>query len=321
MFNSMTGTRTRMSCRVLGLAFFVLVFGASPPARAQTNVDHLPEAIRGEVLAWRARLDSARALKVVSDTDQTWQRFYQLEADGRPHLGRREQFQAHSWMTAEGLWFTVFPVVDGKVNLELPRSQIYWDLETRIVRERYWDEQAEVFRAHRYVETDYEFGPGDARVAGCKGCIDATILNSWLVIDPAAGKGSGSREAVALNRTPDLAVIPPESGEPGIWFDVFKELPERDREPSESDLYRRNDLVLLSRNAAEEPEVREWGTIVMTDPERGGQEPAQIIGSRRFRYEFHEDLPEAIGLGIRAFIHEIDLAADSGAAHSHAGRP
>lgn len=300
-----------MSCRVLGLAFFVLVFGASPPARAQTNVDHLPEAIRGEVLAWRARLDSAGALKVVCDTDQTWQWFYQLETCGRPHLRRHEQFQAHSWMTAEGLWFTVFPVVDGVVNLELPLSQLYWDLETRTVRERYWDEQAEVFRARRYVETAYDFGPGDARVAGCKGCIYATIMNSWLVIDPSTGKGSGSREAIALNRMPDLAVIPPETGEPGIWFDVFKELPERDREPSESDLYRRNDLIRLERNAAGEPEVREWRTIVMTDPERGGQEPAQIIGSRRFGYEFHESLPEAIALGIKAFVHDIDRAVDA----------
>lgn len=295
-----------MSCRVLGLAFFFLVFGAAPPAQGQTNVDHLPEAIRGEVIAWRERLDSARALKVVCDTDQTWQWFYQLESCGRPHLRRREQFQAHSWMTADGLWFTVFGVVDGKADLDLPLTQLYWDLETRTVRERYWDEETGKFHARRYIETQYGFGPGDARVAGCKGCIYATIMNSWLVIDPSTGQGSGSREAVALNRTADLAVIPPESGEPGIWFDVFKELPERDREPSESELYRRNDLILLGRNGAGEPEVREWRTIVMTDPERGGQEPAQIIGSRRFRYEFHDALPEPIALGIKAFIQDVD---------------
>ncbi|HHN77252.1 MAG TPA: hypothetical protein ENK11_01065 [Phycisphaerales bacterium] len=67
----------------------------------------------------------------------------------------------------------------------------------------------------------------------------------------------------------------------------------------------------MSRNAAGEPEAREWRTIVMTDPSSGGKTPTEITGIRTFKYRFFEHPPELLIRSTEAFRADFDAATRS----------
>lgn len=284
-----------------GLVFVLLINQA-----ATQPIDHLPVALREQVKDWRARIESAGCLNVVRDTDQTWVRLYQTDENGEPHLARRERFQSHTWMTPDMVWVTIFAYDGDEVDTSKPYNQTYWDRETKIVRERYLQQENGIYRVRRYVDEAYEFGPSNVTLSATRGCV-APATSSWLIGGPGFEARCGSVRTLAFERSPNLAVVPYDPAQRGVWFDVIRELPERDRYQNSADrLYRRNDGILLAHNEAGEPEVREWRTVVMTDQNDGGRSSTEITGIRRFRYQFFDSPPTELLSSVEAFAHEVD---------------
>ena len=76
-------------------------------------------------------------------------------------------------------------------------------------------------------------------------------------------------------------------------------------------MYRRNDLVRLSRDGEGLPVVSEWRTVVLTDPEDGGRRPTQITGVRRLSYAFFGAPPAALRESVGAFGRDVDEILDA----------
>jgi|GEM_PF-2401642 len=66
--------------------------------------------------------------------------------------------------------------------------------------------------------------------------------------------------------------------------------------------------MLLVRNAAGEPELREWRTVALTDPSGGGRKPQQITGIRRMTYAFYDRVPDELRAVTETFVGDVDRA-------------
>jgi hypothetical protein len=64
--------------------------------------------------------------------------------------------------------------------------------------------------------------------------------------------------------------------------------------------------MLVARNQKGEPEVREWRTLVLTDPKEGGKKPTEITGMERFKYDFFNEAPPELGATVRAFVADVE---------------
>jgi hypothetical protein len=174
--------------------------------------------------------------------------------------------------------------------------------------ERAWDAKVESYRVRRYRCTE-KFGPSEIGVEA-RGCIYATVTESWLAGPSDLSERTISAVSVGLLRKPNLAMVPPDPTARGIWLDVFQDSVPRDQEPEAESLYRRQDFMLLARNATGEPEVREWRTLVVNDPKDGGLRPQQILGIRKLSYSFFERAPTELTEAIEAFVLEIGRAVE-----------
>jgi hypothetical protein len=272
----------------------------------EPSIAHLPEVLRQDITAWRNRLQSAKCLKVVIESDEKWVRLDQLDAEGSGKLVQRERFCIHSWMMTDSLWVVVFPFKDGVADMAHPVLQEYWNASERVVWERVWKPSDEAYHVRRY-KWNEKSEPPDAHIAA-KGCIYASGTESWLMGDADLSKRMLGVASVALFRAPNLSIVPPDDEEPGVWLDIIKDAPERDIEPKPEYLYRRTDCMLLARNAVGEAEVREWRTIVMTDPKAAGQKPQAITAIQRFTYQFCDAPPTELEATIQTFKHDVDQA-------------
>lgn len=277
--------------------------GAVPPDES-SDIAHLPESIQAEIEAWRDQIREAKCLKVVSETEQTWVNLYQLDSDGEPVIVRRERFQVHTWMTSGMVWMVIFAYNGEAVDTDTPYYQMLWRKESAMVWERSWSPNTEKYLVRRYPWKG-EFGPDDGNV-NSKGCIYATGLHSWLAGGPELEDRTDMIESIAFMRSPYLAIVPPDPSRRGIWFDVFRDSHERDSGVFESGVYRRHDFMLLSRNETGQPQLREWRTIVVTDPEDGGRKPQEITASERFTYNFYDSPPKELLRSTDNFAHDMD---------------
>ncbi|MEZ6244033.1 MAG: hypothetical protein R3B57_13435 [Phycisphaerales bacterium] len=299
--------RHKKQCGVMVLLAGSVMVGVGPPSARTPEISHLPVAVQDEILEWRSRLESAACLKVVADLDETWERMDQLDERGDPVVVRRERFQCHAWMTPDMLWLVIFAYDGEHVDTATPRTQILWERESRLVRERYWDEQENVYRMVRYME-ERPWGPENAHLV-TKGCNYGSLMESWLVGGPGLEDRCLSFQSYALMRTPNLAIVPPDHTESGVWLDVFRVGYERDTQVEGDKLYRRQDFALLSRDENGEPVVSERRTIVMTDQKDGGARPTQIYGTKHLAYEFYQEAPEQLTTSVSAFARDIDAIA------------
>jgi len=244
---------------------------------------------------------------VVCDAEETWTKLYELDAEGRPVTAHQERYQIHSWMTPDMVWMVIFQYDGDVVDATVPRFQMLWRKGDATVWERTWLANEHVYRAHKR-DCSTPFGPEQGGYPS-RGCIYATGMTSWL----AGGRDLSQRDitvaSVGLLRSPNIAIVPPDPSRDGVWLDVFSDALVRDLLPdNDRDLYRRNDLMLLARNDAGEPEVREWRTNVLTDPAFDGKQPQQITAIRRLQYKFHRSVPTELLECTAAFIEEIDRA-------------
>ncbi|MFI4898420.1 MAG: hypothetical protein ACIARR_11415 [Phycisphaerales bacterium JB059] len=279
--------------------------GPTPGPDRHGDLAHLPEAIGRDIADWRSRLERAPCVKVVSDTDQIWERMGELDESGRPAVARRERFRTHAWMTPDLLWMVVFAYKDGEADTTTPYTQVLWDRKTGVIRERYWFPQYGAYRVRRYEEAN-PYGPVDANVADCNGCIFATVMCSWLAGGEDLASRSRSVQIMGLTLHPNLAIVPPDPDAPGIWLDILREDLVRDGRSDPDRLYRRNDFALLSRDALGRPEVSQWRTIVLTDQSAGGRRPTQITGIRTFEYTFLNAVPSELLDRTDSFIADVD---------------
>jgi hypothetical protein len=266
-----------------------------------SSIDHLPEQIQEGILAWRARLQEAKVLKVTTETNQTWVRLHALQPDGSPTLRLRERFHIHSWMTPDSVWAVIFGYKGDVPDTEKPIFQMYWNGKERTVWERTWIEKKQAYRVRKY-PCDEPVGPGEPGFGDqTNGCIFATTLNTKL-----AGEGKPQDPTLTIRRHPNLAMVPPDPKQAGIWLDVFQESVPRNQIPKPGRLYRRQDFMLLARNEKGEPEVREWRTLVLTDETDGGKKPTEITGTRRFQFDFYDQAPPEVGATVRAFVADVE---------------
>jgi hypothetical protein len=278
----------------------LLILPACAPTSAQIPEDlaHLPAPVAADIAAWRHRLQTTRCLYVDLDTDQTWARMHELDANGNSVVYETEHLRTVTWMTPSTFWTVVYDPDERPVN------EIVWD--QGVVWERWWSPEDETYKTRRY-ECEDDNGPGDSAYPS-QGCIYASGLSSWLAgAKDLASRGSTVR-SLAFMRSPNLAIVPPDPAQAGVWLDVFDDTLTRDDDPSPDSLYGRNDFMLLARNDEGEPEMREWRTIVMTDSESAGAEMYQIVGVRRFKYEAHETIPRDVRAEIGEFKREVDAA-------------
>jgi hypothetical protein len=288
-------------------AFLAITTGCGVAGEDQDSISHLPEVIQRDIGAWRARLASAACLKVTVETEQVWENLHELDKAGSPALVRRERFQVHSWMTPELLWLTIY-AYDGDVpNTKLPRTQMLWQKSSGIVRERYWSPADEVYHVRKYVSNE-PYGPGTAIVQGSKGCVWGPGTESWLARGEQESDLCPTARTLGVFRSPSLAVIPPDTSADGVWLDIMKQRPQRDKYPDRQKLYRRNDLLLLGQSGTGLPEVRKWRTIVLTDSDNDGRTPTQIVGDCDFSYRFFDEVPSELASGTSAFAQDIDEA-------------
>ncbi len=283
---------------------------ASRPEPVDTaSIAHLPDGIQHDILAWRKRLTEATCLKIVCDSDQTWADFAQLDASGSPHVVLREHFIIHSWMTHDVLWAVIFGVKDGAADETTPLFQEYWDAKAGKAWERLWVPETSSYTVRRYECA--EIGGPPSPGFPSHGCNFAGPMNSWLSGPTELGERVITVRSIALLRLPNLAIVPPDPTQPGVWLDVFtdKYVRNEDDEASRS-LYRRRDFMLLARDAASRPEVREWRTLVLSDPKQGGKEPQQSVGTNRFTYTFFETTPPELRQATDSFVRDVELALD-----------
>jgi hypothetical protein len=279
---------------------------AAASATDESSISHLPEVLQRDIASWRERLAAAKCLKVVLETDETWANLHELDASGNPRIVHREQFSVQSLMMPGSLWIVVYPFKDGSVDTKRPVFQAYWNAAAMTVWERVWDEQAASERTHKY-DCDEEYGPTNISF-GARGCIFASATQSWLS-GPKELQNRSSVESIALYRRPNLAMVPPDPTQPGVWLDVFWDTVKRNEDTAPNSLYRRHDFMLLARDDAGLPEVREWRTLVLTDQKNGGKSPQQITGIRRFTYTFLDAEPAESKAAREAFVEDVERAA------------
>lgn len=275
-----------------------------PGETAPGDLSHLPEALQRDIEAWRVKLATARCLKVVSRTDETWANVHELDESGSARVVLRERFELHSWMTPSSAWFTAYGYVGDAVDTTRPVCEFFWDAGEKMVWERSWDSANGAYRSRRYMCEDAH-GPS-APAMESRGCIYATVIESWLAGSVALEERSTSVLSVALMREPNVAMVPPDPAQAGVWLDVFRQVAARDDDPSEAELYRRQDFMLLDRNTDGEPEVREWRTIVAADERQNGLLTQQITGIRRLTYEFYDSVPTAVAGMAREFVMQVE---------------
>lgn len=284
---------------------------APPPSVADpASLAHLPASTQQDIEAWRSRLAGAACLRVECETDETWANLHQPGPDGSPRLVAPERLRIVSWMTPDSVWMTVHAVGDAGQVQAHPVLQQYWSQEAGQVWERTREIDAEEAEARRYSCP----GPDDVEAGafGSRGCIYATTTQSWLAGPADLALRTTSVPSMAFFRRTNLAMTPPDPSQPGLWLDVFAESVPRDQDAAPESLYRRQDFMLLARDSAGRPEVREWRTLVLTDETNAGRTPQQITGIRRFRYEFAETIPAGIRAE-EAFVREVDSARRDGA--------
>jgi hypothetical protein len=282
-----------------------------PTTMDDSGLSHLPDVIRRDIESWRERLASASCLKVVCETDETWANLYELDERGQPKVIAHERYQIHSWMTPDLVWMVVFQYDDGVVDTSSPYYQLLWKKETGSVWERTWLPDEQIYHIRKY-QCENPLGPGDSLMVS-RGCIHSTVMRSWL----AGGRDLSACRSIALMREPNIAIVPPDPSQRGVWLDVFEKSFLRDESEDENELYRRHDFMLLARNEQGEPEVREWRTIVLTDPTHGGKRPHEIRAVRRFSYSFYNAPPQELSDATRAFAQEIEDALTATESDSH----
>jgi hypothetical protein len=289
----------------------------SPPAPAaqvttkteedEASIAHLPAAVQRDIASWRERLTQARCLKVVCDTDQTWDNLHELEGDGRPRRVRRERFSMHAWMMPRSIWLVVFPYKGDDPDTSTPVFQQYWSAERSTAWERTWWSESKSYNVRRY-PCDEPFGPTSPRFDS-KGCMIGGIAESWLAGPRDLAGRCITARSMALMRRPELAMVSPETDQPGLWLDVFSDTEKRNQEQrGGNSFYHRQDLMLLARNEAGAPELREWRTIVVVDPAVGGQKAQRITQTSRFSYQFLDAAPEELATATTRFAADIEHA-------------
>lgn len=264
--------------------FALIAMGQDNP-----SVAHLPAPIQKDILDWRARVEAAKCLKVVFRSDQTWARMFELDEQRNPTVYDREELEAHSWMTPDLMWMVVYPVEDGVADLASPVEQIYWDREKATVWERTWLEDVDSYRVRQYT-TDVEYGPVESAFPS-KGCIYATVMESWLTGGPLMTDRCTTAQSITLHRNPNLAIVPPDPTKNGVWLDVFQKDHERDQRPEPEVFYRRHDFMLLSSDTSGQPVVSQWRTIVHGDMKNGGPDTVEITAIRDLEYRFFDTVP------------------------------
>lgn len=298
---------------MLVVSFLAALFFGQPaqsedlPQPAHAEIAHLPQAVQDEIVAWRERLRTAKCLKVVCETEETWRDMYRLDGTGSPIVVVRERYQIHSWMTPDLLWMVIFPYAGETADTSTPHYQLLWRKSAGTVWERVWDPNAQVYRANRY-KAPGEFGAENGSLYS-RGCIYATVMQSWLSGGVDLADYPPARE-IALFRNPNIAVVPPDPAAPGLWLDVFQGELTRDRESDPAELYRRNDFMLLACDDKEQPELREWRTIALADRQHGGAEAQEITAKRSLSYQFFDRVPETLRLATEAFEKSVDIIID-----------
>ncbi|MCA9278408.1 MAG: hypothetical protein H6815_07090 [Phycisphaeraceae bacterium] len=268
---------------------------------------HLPEVIQHDIAAWRDRLEHAQCIKVTLELEETWRNLHELDDDGSPRLVRRERFRVESWMTKDVVWMMIYPY-EKRMGIERvgfgPHYEQLWRADTSTVWVRTWNPDTEKYDSARFT-TESSVGPDDADFYS-HGCIFASGMQSWI-----AGDGPMvENPTMTLQRSPNIAIVPPEPYRPGVWLDVIQPEHTRDMYPESSELYRRHDFMLLARNEDHQPEVREWRTIVLTDEHSDGKTPQEITGIRRFEYEFLDRMPGTVLEDASAFAGAIDIVEE-----------
>lgn len=204
------------------------------------------------------------------------------------------------------LWMVVYAYKNGRIDTATPQTMLLWERETGLVRERYWDPDTSSLVDTQYIEERSE-GPSFPNVLTSEGCAYGTVCSSWLVGGPSLEDRCTTVHSVALMRSPNLAVYPPQSSLDGVWLDVFKDNIVRDAHPGNPDrLYRRHDQMLLSRNDDGSPEVSRWLSVAMMDRDNDGKTPTLTRVSRSLSYTLCSELPREVTEQIEEFKTEAD---------------
>ncbi|MCC6971554.1 MAG: hypothetical protein IT434_15185 [Phycisphaerales bacterium] len=277
---------------------------------------HLPLAAEKEILAWRARLDAVGCLKVITNLDDAWFDLNMIDSTGSPSLQMRERFQIHTWMMPDRLWAVIYPYKNEQPDTTFPIYQVYWSAEKQMVWERTWsstNKSYDVFRTkvdasangperEHFEARDCNFAVGTHNIL-----TDRDRLKSGVRLDP-----SNQYSTMALARSPNTPIVPPDPSEAGYWFDVFSDTVERDSEPNDPErLHRRSDCMLLTRDADGLPELREWRTIITADRKGNGRLAFRVVWTNRFEYEFHAHPPEELAGVTASFVRDVDKGVDS----------
>ncbi len=275
-------------------------------ARDPASITHLPESLQRDIESWRGRLQNARCLKVVCDTDERWVNEYDLSPSGAPTLVAQERFCIHSWMTPSSSWVVIFPCKADGPDTSRTLFQQYWNAREGQVWVRAWDESSAGYRVLTY-PCDGPAGPESPHF-DARGCIYAGVTQSWLAGPADLLQRPITVASVALCRQPNLAIVPPDPSQPGTWLDVFRDTIDRNQEKDPRQLYRRSDFMLLARNDQGLPELREWRTIVTADETDAGRKPQRITGIRRFAYTFFDREPPELKSATDAFLSDFRSA-------------
>ena len=274
------------------------------PDRPPEEIAHLPQEIQNEIIGWRERLRNAKCVKVICETDETWRDMYRLDETGSPIVVLHERFQVHAWMTPDLLWMVIFPYTGETADTTNPQYQLLWTKSSGMVRERVWDPTGQNYRVSRYPAPG-EFGAENGSLDS-NGCIYATVMQSWLTVGDDLATHASIVRSIAFFRHPNISIVPPDPAASGVWLDVFHDELVRDSEADPEDMYRRNDFMLLARDESNQPELREWRTIVLTDRGHGGAQPQEITGIRRLSYHFSDRVPEELRLATDTFEKGVD---------------
>lgn len=297
-----------MLTSVIGLILLTALPSASPGhADDQHTLTHLPLVVQQDIDAWRRRLSDARCLKVVCDTEESWTNLHELDAQGSPRLVQRERFQIHSWMTPDDAWVVIFPYEGDRVDTTRTLFQQYWSRQEAKVWDRTWSAEDNAYHATIF-PCNEPAGPSSPSFVS-NGCIYSTVTTSWLAGPVDLLARDTTVQSIALARHPNIPIVSPDPSQPGLWLDVFRETPVRDEDPDPKSLYRRSDFMLLARDAAGNPELREWRTIVTSDESQGGRTPQVITAKRTFQYAFHDAVPAELKSAIKAFVTSMESPA------------
>jgi hypothetical protein len=276
------------------------------PRPVPDPIDHLPEQVQRDILAWRTRLQGVKVLKITTEIDETWARVYELQADGSPTQTRRERFNFHTWMTPDTVWAVAFGYKGDVPDTEKPIYQMYWSGTDRTVWERMWIEKKQAYRARKYSCED-PYGPEEPGfVEFTKGCIFVSSIHSALAGGTHLADRSIGTRSMAFYRHPNLAMVPPDPRQAGVWLDVFSESVPRNESTEPGRFYRRQDFMLLARNEKGEPELREWRTLKLADGKEGGRKPTEVAGTRRFQFDFYDQAPPELEATVRAFVADVE---------------